>query len=329
MAFSKHFTLSMIAALSLMACGLTACDDDDDNGAGTTTTTTTTPNCNKGKQGFAATCECLSKTTDFTKVGKKPIADYLASICKLSTYFTEDAFQNTPTEEQGIGANCFCYGKNCSMSGYERPELQASGLGVIYGCDNVPEEFNGAVRSCFRSTSIPTIKPQIYFPNGTCALAMSKCFPSEECTPGIDDTDPKNPCTPEIAKEKNEKTICGFAKFGEYAPENFTSCPEGSDGVLVDFAMNIEIIDLGRKAKLDVRTCFQGCETDADCKGAGVFDPITQETAEQAQYKCIDTDPAVSGDFVGKKTKICFDRRTIKDASSGIVLVNPGKFKAE
>ena len=327
MAFSKQFALSMIAALSFMACGMTACDDDegDNNNTSTTTPTTNTPNCSKGKQGFLATCECLDKTADYTLKDKKSVADYLAGICRLSEFFTKDEFQNTPVEEQKIGANCFCYGRNCAMNGYERPELQDNSKetkGMIYGCDGVPEEYNGAIRGCFRSTNIPTIKPQIYFPNGTCALAMSKCTPSEECSPGMDDEN----CTPEIAKHRNNETICGFATFGTYNPENFTSCPDDSNGVLIDFVMNIEIIDLGRKAKLDVRACFQGCHTDEDCKGAGIYDPITQE---QSQYKCVETDPAVSGEYVGKKARVCFDRRTIKDADSGIVLVNPGNYLVE
>lgn len=325
MAFDKQLAFSMLTALALVTCGMTACTDEEeenDNGSNSQTQQSTkNDNCNKGKLGFAETCECLKTTTDWTKEGKKSIAEYLASICKLSTFFTEDDFQNKTVEEQGIGANCFCYGKNCSMAGYERPELQNSD-GELYGCDNVPKEFNGAIRSCYRSTSIPSIRPKIYFPNGMCALTMSKCTPSEECSPDYDPED----CTPEYAKEKNEATICSFAKFGEYKPESLTACPEGSNSVLVDFVMNIEIITLGRKAKLDVRGCLPGCNTDADCKGYGVYDPITQE---QSQLKCIETDAAMSGEYVGKKAKVCFDRRTVEDTDFGIVLVNPGNYLVE
>ncbi len=274
------------------------------------------PSCNVCKPGYSESCKCLTEATDWTKSGKKDIVDYLVNICKLSTYYQQDKFMSLAEDKQNIGSSCFCYGPRCNFAGYERPELQKSNNdAILYGCDAVPEDYNGAIRSCFRSNHIEAIKPAIYFPFGACALAMSSCTPSNECP--TDDND----CTPEKAIELNEKTICSFATFGDYSQKDeFTSCP--SDDVLLDFAMNIELKSLGRKAKLDVRGCFQGCKTDADCHGAGVFDPITQE---QAEFKCTETDAATSGEFAGKKAKVCFDRRTIKDtdqAYSSFIQVN-------
>ncbi len=322
MAFSKKF-LSVFAALSLVSCVAFGCDSDDDGDGGTTTKK---KNCNEGLQGYSSSCACLDTETDWSKTGKQSIVDYLVSICKLSTSFQEKSFQETKPEEQNIGSSCFCYGSKCNYAGYERPELQmANNDAIIYGCDAVAADdpnhmYNGAIRSCFRSTHIDTIKPAIYFPFGACALTMSKCTPSDECT-SFD----KEGCTPESAKASNEQTICGFAKFGDYEQkDSFTSCPSGE--VLMDFVMNIDLITLGRKAKLDVRGCFQGCHDDSDCHGVGVFDPITQE---QSQYRCVETDPAVEGEFVGKKAKVCFDKRTIADADSGLTLVHPGNFMVE
>ena len=327
MAFSKRFALTILASFSLLAGTMFGCDSDDENDDGgqkqeqNTDQKPTAKGCYAGKQGFDSNCTCLNTETDWSKQGKSQIIDYLVSVCKLSTKYQDSAFVNAPVESQNIGASCFCYGHDCNQAGYERPELQPeNNNAILYGCDNVPENYNGAVRSCFRSTSIDTIKPAIYFPFGACALTMSKCTPSEECDPYWDGDD----CTPDKAKKSNEETICSFATFGTYDTSKFTSCPD--DSVLMDFVMNIHIENLGRKAKLDVRGCFKGCETDADCHNSGDFDPITQEIS---QYKCVETDPAIEGEFVGKKAKVCFDKRTIVDADSSLTLVNPGNYGIE
>lgn len=294
--------------------------DDDSGGANA-------PSGN-AKPGFVSTCRTSNKETNWTKSDKREITNYLASLCKIGNYFVDDSFIEQPVEEQNIGNSCFCYGKQCNYAGYERPELQsgfvkdangkdtADVAGMLFGCDNVPEEYHGAVRSCYRSSNVANIKPAIYFPNGTCALSMSKCTPSDECT-SFD----KEGCTPESAIEANNKTICGFARFGTYEPEKFTECPVigGVQSVLVDFLMNISIQTLGRKAKLDVRVCFQGCKKDSDCHGYNVFDPLVQG---ESQTRCVKTMPRASDGVVAG---VCFDKRTIIDADPPeLTLVHPG-----
>lgn len=280
------------------------------------------------KPGFLSTCRSTNKETNWTKSDKREITNYLAGLCKIGESFLDDSFIEQPVEEQTIGNSCFCYGKQCNYAGYERPEFQpgyvkdsngkdtANVAGMIIGCDNVPESYNGAVRSCFRSSNVANIKPAIYFPQGTCALSMSKCTPSDECT-SFD----KEGCTPESAMEANNKTICGFAQFGEYQPEKFTECPviDGVQSVLTDFLMNISIATLGRKAKLDIRVCLPGCKTDSDCHGYDVFDPLVQE---QSQTRCVRT-AARKED--GVTAGVCFDMRSIEEADPPVLtLVHPG-----
>ena len=360
MSFQFKHALLFGSALSLVACMTTGCYDESEYGDSTsyniianapsasssdnsapTNAPTKYPATQDGqgsinapsgsgnaKPGFLSTCRPTNKETNWTKSDKREIAEYLASLCKIGESFLDESFLEQPVEEQNIGNSCFCYGKQCNYAGYERPELQpgfvkdangkdtANVAGMLFGCDNVPEEYHGAVRSCYRSSNVANIKPAIYFPQGVCALSMSKCTPSDECT-AFD----KEGCTPESAIEANNKTICGFAKFGTYQPEKFTECPVigGVQSVLVDFLMNISIATLGRSAKLDVRVCFQGCKTDSDCHGYGVYDPLVQE---QSQTRCVKTEPR-EGD--GVVAGVCFDMRTIENADPPVLtLVHPG-----
>ena len=298
---------ALFGALALI-CGLSfACDENSDD--------TEENEVQKG-EGFAESCTPLGpkETTDFSYTTKAGAAQYLVDICKLPEYFTSSEFQNAKTEDQGIGATCFCYGKNCSYMGYERPEQT-----TLYGCDGIPEVYNGAQRSCFRSSNVSNIKPSIYFPQGACSLAMSKCRPDNEAA---------------------RQTICGFATFGDpaYGKEaantaydqkiaEFVDCPNGE--VLLDFVMNISINGLSCEdkptcdASLDIRACFKGCNTDADCHGAGDtnFDTVVQE---YSQTKCVE---AQNKDKT-QKAKVCFDMRTVA-GTDGITLVNPGNYAVE
>lgn len=266
--------------------------------------------------------------TNWSYTDQKEITDYLVSRGTIDSYFQDEKFTGQTKEEQNIGNACFCYGPQCDYAGYERPELQTEMVtrngakvqaGKLFGCDGVPEEYNGAIRGCFRTSDVKNIKPAIYFPYGTCALVMSKCTPSEKCYDGFD-TDVT--CTPEVAKLRNEKTICGFAKFGDYDQvDSFTSCP--SEDVLLDFVMNIHLAALGRAAKLDVRGCFPGCKEDTDCHGYGVNDPATNLPS---QLKCMETAPNADGTVA----KVCFDQRSIQDTDTKVLtLVNPGKWAVE
>lgn len=328
MIFSFKRSLACIAALAIAFPALVACDDDDDKKGGTEDVKR--PDNDKqqeGDLGYAKSCTPLGEFDDVNwKVAedKAGIVDYLVDICKLSEFFQTDEFLKKPTSEQVIGEPCFCFGPFCEMAGYERPELQTEidkthkvAKGIIYGCDNVPVSYNGATRACLRSSNVEGIKPAIYFPNGTCILAMSKCTPGNVCWP--DDSE----CTsPAQAEQLNEDTICSFAKFGTYDPEAFTECPNGE--VLLDFVMSISIEELHRDAILDVRACLPGCKTNADCKGYDIYDPIVNE---HSQYQCV---TATSED--GKKAGVCFDMRTTAQNAEGkrdLKLINPGNFEIQ
>lgn len=336
MTYTFKRALAFLSAISLATCVFTACEedsDDDDKGqtsqTGKTDTAARPNNSNQqpGDTGYSSSCVPVSdkEMPDWHKTGKSEIVDYLVSICKLSEYFKGTDFLNKPADKQIIGEPCFCFGPACNYAGYERPELQESmsvikgytdvANGIIYGCDGVDKSYKGATRACLRSTNVEGIKPAIYFPNGMCILAMSKCNPSNECPEG------DMMCnSPEDAIKLNNDTICGFAKFGEYDPDNFTECPNGE--VLMDFVMSISIASLKRSATLDVRGCFPGCKQDSDCHGYNIYDPIVNE---RSQLKCV----TAKNEDGSQKAGVCFDMRTVEANAEGyrdLKLVNPGNY---
>ena len=92
---------ALFGALALI-CGLSsACDENSED--------TEENEVQKG-EGFAESCTPLGpkETTDFSYTTKVGAAQYLVDICKLPEYFTSSEFQNAKTEDQGIGATCFC-----------------------------------------------------------------------------------------------------------------------------------------------------------------------------------------------------------------------------
>lgn len=324
--------LLLAAGMGLSLGFVAGCDDTDDGDSNGESFVV--------PEGYLSTCQPKQSGTtycskDDAKAGKvcsvadpkrskKEAADYLAGICKLPEYYTTESFLNVSDAEQVFGSPCFCYGNGCEYMGYERPEVGGTpsytdkGQLEMFGCNGVPETYQGAVRSCFRSSEVDGIKPAIYFPQGTCALAMSKCT-----------TDPGD--------THSSQTICSFAvfgdpKYGTKADNNaydsmigeFKTCPEGSNGVLIDFQMPISIEDLGAHAVLDIRACFQGCREDSDCHGTGVYDPIVQR---QSNTRCL----PVQNEDGTEKAGICFDPESVKDAKDfghdGFKLVNAGNFK--
>ena len=319
----KRF-LSVLSSIALASCMVMGCDEEPSEGDNNNTNNENTDNNNDSTggdtntdHGYSATCKPLdydaedddpnNDMPDWSKknANKKDIVDYLVGVCRLSTYFQTDEFLNRAPKDQGIGSQCFCYGQFCEMVGYERPESQttpateANVHGTLFGCDAVTD-FKGAQKSCFRTSDVENIKPKIYFPNGTCALAMSKCTPQTE---------------------NAEDSICSFAKFGDYEKLNeFTECPNMEE-VLVDFVMNIEVAGgVDAKARLDVRACFKGCETDADCHATGVYDPIE---GAKSQTKCVE----ISNNEA--KAGICFDMRTVQGVEKDMKLVHPGGWGLE
>lgn len=297
--------LSVIAAIALAAPLCIACDDDNDNKS------TTTFETKKVSDTETIQCSPLSagEEKDLSIQDEKSIIDYLVRICSLSTFFQKsDVYLNSP---QTIGSPCFCYGEDCEEAGYERPEQ-----GKIYGCNNV-QPIGKAVPICLRSSRLELVKPELYFPNGMCAVAISKCTP-------LDDS----------------KYICGFAKFGSVYTkdrdgrlvgdenadaeiENFIAadCPDGT--VMAEFEMNISVkIYEERKAKLHVVGCFPGCHSDSDCR-TGEYDYILQEAGG---LHCM---TAGENPTTGEKANVCFDERTVVDSSIGIRTIKAYGFAAE
>jgi len=272
----------LLLALTTLAfaASFAGCEDDDNNGP-------EGPKGNEGKPGYAEGCKHISGAKDWNLTDKTKIIDYLVNACIIGEYYRSDEFKNST---QKIGDACFCYGQQCSMAGYERPEQQK-----IIGCNNVPEELNGAYRSCFRSSDErPVIQPAIYFPNGLCTLVMTKCTGADY--------------------------ICNMAAFGDYSKvDSFTSCPDGN--VLADFNMSIAVAidkDNPHRASLDVRICLPPCEKDSDCRMSGEFDATI---GAQNQIKCVqaqDTDKT-------KSAGVCIDPRIVSDSNIGVVLIHDGK----
>ncbi|MCL2325927.1 MAG: GDSL-type esterase/lipase family protein [Proteobacteria bacterium] len=247
----------------------------------------TEPKGNEGKPGYAAGCKHIVDK-NYALTDKTEIVNYLVDACAIGEYYRDDAFMKDSSQE--IGDACFCYGQNCSMAGLERPEQLR-----IIGCDNVPENLNGAVRSCFRSFDmLPIIEPATYFPNGLCTLAMTRCTGAEY--------------------------ICGMTTFGDYSKvDSFTSCPDGN--VLAEFNMNIAIginPDNPHRASLDVRLCLPHCEKDSDCRMNGEFDATI---GAQSQVKCIQAENADKTKSAG----VCIDQRLVDNSSIGVALIYDGK----
>lgn len=331
----------------------TACDDDiDDNGdvggnGGNGSQTT-------ADQGYLSTCKApgprdVVYPEGAEKRSKSDAATYLAGLCRIPEYYTKDEFlkapkvefENATAEQQGIGAPCFCFGKNCEYMKYERPEVggvQAQNdeyykkekmQQAMFGCDSVQETYKGAVRTCFRSSEVERILPSIYFPFGTCALAMSKCDVdiAKNEVKGADGS--VDAAKTEAKKKTSHDTICGFATFGDPSKgegaantayddniEEFTSCPSGD--VLIDFVMPIEVMVFDAHADLKIRACFQGCKEDSDCHGFGVYDPVVKK---QSGTKC-----QTVTNKAGEKAGVCFDMATVAGVEDTMQLISAGNY---
>lgn len=323
----------------------TACDDDSDVGGNGGNGSQTTAD-----QGYLSTCKApgprdVVYPEGAEKRSKEEAAIYLAGLCKIPEYYTKDEFLNATDEQQGIGAPCFCFGKNCEYMKYERPEVggvQAQNdeyykkekmQQAMFGCDGVPETHNGAVRTCFRSSEVEKILPSIYFPFGTCALAMSKCDVdiAKNEVKGADGS--VDAAKTEAKKKTSHDTICGFATFGDPSKgegaantayddniKEFTSCPSGA--VLIDFVMPIEVTVFDAHADLNIRACFQGCKEDSDCHGFGVYDPVVKK---QSGTKC----QTVTDKDGVKKAGVCFDMASVVGVEDTMKLIDAGNFAKE
>ncbi|MFA5624139.1 MAG: hypothetical protein WC966_03640 [Bradymonadales bacterium] len=172
---------------------------------------------------------------NYSLTTRDEIVDYL--ICKktVDPFFKTEKAKNSP---QTIGSPCFCYGEDCSTAGYQRPE-QAK----IFGCDNVPEEHQGAKRVCLRSTNAFGIEPVIYFTNGMCSNMLAKCVP---------------------VTEHAQNSICHLGAIGDAERyDEFVSCPKDSE-LLVEMDLNVKVLE--EEATLVTKVCFPSCETDSDCR---------------------------------------------------------------
>jgi len=341
--------LSVMALCAGLSLGFTACGgDDDDNTTGGNSTGGSTSggsttgggsSSNKDAKDYTVTAGQLNKpsattpetaknspscapenrATDTSLTNYNEIINYLVGTCTISEYFQFETFKDN---KGGLGDPCFCYGEDCVMAGYQRPEAQ-----TIYGCQGLdPITQPGAVKGCFRSTSAKGIKPEIYFPNGMCTVMMSRCRQTDsDCTinknckviePGYVNENADR--TKEVAKYDTSDYICGFAKFGDWdKKDQFTSCPDG--GVLSDFDMPIAVYmgsTLSSSATLDASLCLQPCESDSDCHGSKEYDAII---GEQGNMKCLSTkDLCRDSSRTVVDAKVCFDTRVSDQSSIGL-----------
>ncbi len=344
--FLKSMTImALCAGLSL---GFTACggDDDDETTGGSTGGTTggstgggNKPTNTKPAKDYTITpgqlnptsattpetaknspsCAPEAKETDTSLTNFNEIVNYLVGTCTISEYFQLPTFKDN---KGGLGDPCFCYGEDCVMAGYQRPEAE-----TIYGCQGLdPVTQPGAVKGCFRSTSAKGIKPEIYFPNGMCTIMMSNCQQTDsDCSINKnckvikeDYVNPNADRTKEVAQYDKSSYICGFATFGDWSKKSeFTSCPH--NGVLSDFDMPIAVYmgpTLSSAAKLDATLCLQPCETDNDCHGSKEYDAII---GEAGQMKCVSTkDLCRDTTRTVVDTKVCFDTRVSDQSSIGL-----------
>ncbi|MCP4676268.1 MAG: hypothetical protein GY854_12310 [Deltaproteobacteria bacterium] len=155
--------------------------------------------------------------------------------------------------EQWIGSSCSCEGAGCNKAGFDIPIPSG---GNIIDCDDVPAQWQGAMKACMRSYR-GIIPPKTYFANGYCVMLATTC--------------------------EGHPTICGDAEFGNY--EDMTVCPSGT--VMIN---TIQDVDLGGlQATINTKTCILGCEDDGDCR-LDENDPVWNN--QKTEYECVDKNDA-------------------------------------
>ena len=154
-------------------------------------------------------------------------------------------------ENKSIGGPCRCDGLACVWN----QDNDMSFAGNLIGCDNLPDDWPGAVKTCLHS-NIDASPTPTYYPNGYCSLIAVKC------------TGPKR--------------VCQSVASSETSFDAFTTCPAGMVMLTYSSVKQSGILDI--EARLDHKACFQGCDCDADCRGKEADARIQNAPA---QYRCI------------------------------------------
>ncbi len=145
--------------------------------------------------------------------------------------------------------------------------------GEIVGCDDVPQDWTGAEKSCLRSYS-GAFGPTLFYANGFCSLMTTKC--------------------------QGEDIICGPAVFGEY--DIMTECPPAT--TLISWSVQVEVSLAGSttlQADISYKLCVPQCQGDEDCR-IGETDAVFED--QESQYQCLKKDDGLG---------FCFDSRNFSD----------------
>ncbi len=151
--------------------------------------------------------------------------------------------------EQWIGSSCSCQGEECLTMGAPVP-----GAGEIVDCDDVPSNWPGATKVCFRSYA-GGLAPERHYANGYCSLMAAAC--------------------------EGSSLICSMIALGDY--NAMTTCPP--DAVLVTFQ---EPLDLsGQSAVIDTKLCVAPCDDNDECR-PDETDPLFNNAP--SGYQCLEAD---------------------------------------
>lgn len=152
--------------------------------------------------------------------------------------------------EKWIGSACRCEGEGCSLAG-----VPIANAGSFIGCEDLPDDWPGAVPGCMRSYTGELSVPY-YYANGFCILMSLYC------------TGDKIVCDP-----MTEET-------GDF--HAMTTCPE--DTVLVQ--KHWAVTASGLNAEFEQKMCAPVCREDSDCR----VDEYDEVFDEPGQYQCLDRD---------------------------------------
>lgn len=149
--------------------------------------------------------------------------------------------------EKWIGSACRCEDERCSIAGVPNPYIDLS-----IGCEDVPDDWPGAVKACMRSYT-GEFSPPLYYPQGFCTLAALRC--------------------------SGDEIVCNASNIGsDY--EAMTTCPKNT--VLI---MNHYVIDAsGLYGEFDQKLCAPVCSEDSDCR----VDEYDDVFDKPGQYQCVD-----------------------------------------
>ena len=224
-------------------------DADSDMNVDTETNTFSETDADSDSPGDTEPCASRTIRIGLTNCGDKGFG-------RLEQNFEGGEWVNTEecVENKGLGGPCYCEGLDCVYSSLGT-KLEIPFKGDIVGCVELPDNWPGAVKACFRSDNNQPTSP-MYFANGYCSLIAVKCI--------------------------GHSLICSTATSPEMDYDTFTSCPAGM--VMMSGSSLVDTGILNIKATLHSKSCFKGCDCDADCRGAEL-DPVFNNA--EAGYQCV------------------------------------------